>query len=295
MEIDRNNRTAWRLPSFIFAISVAGCLLVAAFGAPWMPTIWLGLLISVVLALQFYRAHPGRSESFELLETPFYLSHDTEVFERYKQFSQQLLKISQRSSKVYRDLALQQLEEMTRHCVELGQGLIVFTETETWRLAYERLLREPTVFTYRSVAVVRHPRYWQDAAGVGSMQFNFQLIDEHVITIERIVVIADALWPKEQDLPDDELRQWIHEQSVHGIWISLVRISDLASEPELVRDLGIYGQLAVGTQLLAEDNLRTQRFLLNFDLNAVRDAERLWEKLGIYSVAYKALLDQFRL
>ena len=97
------------------------------------------------------------------------------------------------------------------------------------------------------------------------------------------------------ELPDDELRQWIHEQSVHGIWMKLVRISDLKNEPDLVRDMGIYGQLAVGTQQLADDNLRTQRFILSFDLNEIREAERLWQKLEVYASSYKNLLDQFRL
>ena len=73
------------------------------------------------------------------------------------------------------------------------------------------------------------------------------------------------------------------------------RISDLRHEPELLRDMGIYGQIAVGTQELAADNLHTHRFLLNFDLHAIREAERQWEKLGVYSIAYKDLLEQFRL
>ena len=272
-----------------------GSVLVAIVGNMAVQTVWLGLLLSAVIAMLVRRRGPNDDSSIGLLETPFYLSHDTEVFDRYRQMSQQFLRISQRSSKVYRDLALQILDDMTRRCVEMGQGRIVFLETETWRLAYERLLREPTVFTYRSVAVVRNPKYWQDAAGSGSMQFNFQLIDDQVITIERIVVIADHLWPQDRELPDDELRQWIHEQSVHGIWMKLVRISNLQKEPELERDMGIYGQLAVGNQQLADDNLRTQRFILNFDLNEIREAERLWEKLGVYSAAYKDLLDQFRL
>ena len=282
-------------PVMAMVVGGLGSVLVAIVGNMAVQTVWLGLLLSAVIAMLVRRRGRNDGSSIGLLETPFYLSHDTEVFDRYRQMSQQFLRISQRSSKVYRDLALQILDDMTRRCVEMGQGRIVFLETETWRLAYERLLREPTVFTYRSVAVVRNPKYWQDAAGSGSMQFNFQLIDDQVITIERIVVIADHLWPKDQELPDDELRQWIHEQSVHGIWMKLVRISDLQKEPELVRDMGIYGQLAVGTQQLADDNLRTQRFILNFDLNEIREAERLWEKLGVYSAAYKDLLDQFRL
>lgn len=282
-------------PIVVMVVGGLGSVLVAIVGNVAVTTVWIGVLLSIVIALLVRRRRPDDDSSIGLLETPFYLSHDAEIFERYRQMSQQLLRISQRSSKVYRDLALQILDDMTRRCVEMGQGRIVFLETETWRLAYERLLRDPTVFTYRSVAVVRNPKYWQDAAGSGSMQFNFQMIDDQVITIERIVVIADHLWPKDQELPDDELRQWIHEQSVHGIWMKLVRISDLKNEPDLVRDMGIYGQLAVGTQQLADDNLRTQRFILNFDLNEVREAERLWEKLGVYSAAYKDLLDQFRL
>ena len=101
--------------------------------------------------------------------------------------------------------------------------------------------------------------------------------------------------PKSQDLPVEELRQWIHEQSTHGIWIRLARISDLRNESQLLRDIGIYGQLAVGTQELAEDNLSTRRFTLNFDHNAVHDAELQWEKLRVYSIGYNELLEQFRL
>jgi len=262
------------------------CCLVSAALAMWAAApvqfFWLAVLLSVIIGMLVLRTGQRNESSTGLLETPFYLSHDPEVFERYQRISQQLLRISQRFNKA-------------TTCTELGDGQVVFVDTETWRLAYEMLLRAPTVFHYRSIAVVRHPKYWQDAAGTGSMQFNFQLIDDHIVTIERIVLIADQLWPKDQDLPVEELRQWIHEQSVHGIWIRLARISDLQKEPELVKDIGIYGQLAVGTQSLAEDNLRTQRFVLDFNLTAIRDAEQQWEKLGVYCTAYKDLLDQFRL
>ncbi len=258
-------------------------------------TAWLGALLTLVVALLLHRRRESDQNSLGLLDTPFSLSHDVEVFDRYQRISQQMLRISHRSSVVFRSLALQRLDEMAAGCAAMGRGVINFEQTETWRIAYEQLLREPTVFSYRSVALVRHPQYWQDAAGTGSMQFNFHLVEQQVLTIERIVLIADELWPKGQDLPVEELRQWIHEQSVHGIWMRLARLSDLRKEPELIRDLGIYGQLAVGTQELADDNLRTLRFSLNFELSAVREAERQWEKLGVYSVAYKELLNQFRL
>lgn len=248
-----------------------------------------------VATLLLVRKRIEPEQPLDLLRTPFYLSHDTELFDRYERITQQMLRISQRSSAVFRDLALRRLEKMATDCTAMGQGQIVFTETETWRLAYEQLLREPIVFFYHSVAVIRHPRYWQNAAGLGSMQFNFDLIDQQIVTIERIAVIADELWPRDQDLPVEDLRQWIHEQSAHGIWIRLVRLSDLRNEPDLIRDIGIYGQVAVGTQELGDDQLTTQRFTLDFDLDAVRAAQQQWEKLGVYAISYKELLDQFHL
>ncbi len=287
-----------RPQSLVPAIAVAtgiGCTLVATgIGAVWIQTLWQGTLLTLVVAMLLHRRMEADTNPLGLLDTPFSLSHDSEIFDRYKRISQQMLHVSQRRGVVYRELALQRFDEMVACCTAMGQGLIVYSETETWRIAYEQLLREPTVFIYRSVALVRHPQYWQDAAGTGSMQFNFHLVEQKIVTIERIVLIADELWPKGQDLPVEELRQWIHEQSVHGIWMRLARISDLRKEPELLCDMGIYGQLAVGTQELADDNLRTLRFSLNFELPAVREAERQWERLGVYSIAYKELLNQFR-
>ena len=283
------------VPPIAVATGIVGTVVVAWIGAERLQTLWLGNMLTFVVGLLLHRKVADNESALGLLDTPFHLSQDTEVFDRYQRMSRQMLRISQRRNVAFRELALQSLNEMVTNCTSLGQGLIVFSETETWRIAYERLLREPTVFHYRSVALVRHPQYWQDAAGTGSMQLNFLLVEQKIVTIERIVIIADELWPKEQDLPVEELRQWIHEQSALGIWVRLARISDLRSEPELLRDMGIYGQLAVGAQELATDNLRTHRFLLNFDLNAVREAERHWEKLGVYSIAYKELLEQFRL
>lgn len=292
---DKTHRIKRLVPVFAVTAGIGGTVAVACIGTAWLQTLWLGILLTGVVVILLHRKVVDDQNTLGLLETPFYLSHDTEVFDRYKRISQQMLRISQRTKAVFRDLALQRLDKMAADCTAMGQGVIVFTETETWRIAYEQLLRDPVVFFYHSVAIVRHPQYWQDAAGMGSMQLNFQLIDQQIVNIERIVVIADELWPKDQDLPVEELRQWIHEQLVHGIWIRLARLSDLRNEPDLIRDIGIYGQLAVGTQELAEDNLTTLRFTLNFDMNAIREAEQQWEKLGVYATAYKELLDQFRL
>ncbi len=283
------------VPVMAVATGIVGTVIVAWIGTERLQTLWLGNMLTGIVGILLSRKSVADESALGLLDTPFHLSQDTEVFDRYQRMSRQLLRISQRRNVVFRELALQSLDEIVKCCSSLGKGLIVFSETETWRIAYERLLRETTVFNYRSVALVRHPQYWQDAAGIGSMQLNFLLVDQKIVSIERIVVIADELWPQTQDLPVEELRQWIHEQSVHGIWIRLVRLSDLRNESDLIRDFGIYGQLAVGMQELAEDNLTTLRFTLTFDMQTIRDAEQQWEKLSVYAISYKELLNQFHL
>ena len=293
--LGRQHQTKKATPILVAVGGLMGTGVVAGIGLAWLTTLWLGILLVSVLTILLRQAMVGRESSVDFLQTPFYLSHDSEVFDRYQRISQQMLRISQRSSAVYRDLALQRLEMMAADCTTMGQGRIVFTETETWRIAYEQLLRDPTVFFYHSVAIVRHPRYWQDAAGIGSMQLNFQLIDLQIVNIERIAIISDELWPRQEELPVEEVRQWVHEQSTHGIWMRLTRLSDLRNEPDLIRDFGIYGQLAVGTQELSVDHLTTLRFTLNFDVKAIGDSRQLWEKLGVYAIPYKELLDQFHL
>lgn len=292
---DKTHRIKRLVPAFAVTVGIGGTVAVACIGAAWLQTLWLGILLSGIVAILLHRQTANHDKPLGFLETPFYLSHDTEVFDRYKRISQQMLRISQRTKAVFRDLALQRLDKMAADCTAMGQGVIVFTETETWRIAYEQLLRDPTVFFYHSVAIVRHPRYWQDAAGIGSMQLNFDLIDQQIVNIERIAIISDELWPRQDELPVEDVRQWVHEQSAHGIWIRLTRLSDLRNEPDLIRDFGIYGQLAVGTQELAEDRLTTLRFTLNFDVKAIAESRQHWEKLGVYAIPYKELLDQFHL
>ena len=180
---DKKHRHMSLVQGFAAVIGIGGTLAVAWIGVAWVTTLWLGILLTSVIVIVLHRKGAADNSSLGLLETPFYLSHDTEIFERYKKISQQMLRVSQRTSAVFRELALQRFDKMAADCTSMGQGQIVFTETETWRIAYEQLLRDPVVFFYRSVSIVRHSRYWQDAAGTGSMQLNFQLIDQ---TDERI-------------------------------------------------------------------------------------------------------------
>ncbi|QDV83710.1 hypothetical protein [Planctomycetes bacterium TBK1r] len=285
----------WRQVAGAFAVGSVAFLVVALLRVDWLLAALFGGMTSALIALVFQLFRTRNSVEPGLLETPLYLAHDAELFDRYRKIAQQLLRISGRVDPNFRKCALQSLDESIQQITNIGDGKLIFKDTEAWRIVYERLLRDPSVMNYRSVALVRDPAYWQDGAGMQSMQLNFELISKSILTIERTVIIADNHWPSDSDMPVESLRQWIHEQSVKGIYIRIVRESALESEAELVRDLGIYGMSAVGYQQMNHDNLRTAEFMLDFDFSAVRAAEGCWTKLNVYAVPYEELLDQFRL
>jgi DNA-directed RNA polymerase subunit RPC12/RpoP len=125
-------------------------------------------------------------------------------------------------------------------------GTLTFESTESSRLVYEALLRSSSVYLYRSVAWARNENYWQDEPGRKSTRLNFELVHQRLLNVERTVIIADNIWPKGQQLPPKPLLDWIDEHRQNGVWIKLVRQSDLESEPDLLLDFGIYGSHAVG-------------------------------------------------
>ena len=106
--------------------------------------------------------------------------------------------------------------------------------------------------------------------------------------------IRFELWPGPETLPVEQIRQWIHEQSSRGVDVRLVRESSLKSEPDLVADMGIYGNRAVGFQEL-DDECHTVRFTLHFDMDQLTSAEGRWDRLKIYAMKYEEFLDQFTL
>jgi hypothetical protein len=118
------------------------------------------------------------------------------------------------------------------------------------------------------------------------------LNDAERLNIERIVIIADTLWPAAEVWPAERIRQWLHEQHVRGIWIKFVRESALKNERELVADMGIYGSRGVGIQEL-DDECRTVKFTLTFDFDQVAEAEDYWQRLGIYAESYGEYLDRY--
>ena len=256
----------------------------------------VGLLVSVLLGMavaqrQRHRAATGESS---VLETPLQLAPDRPLFERYQELAESLLAISRNNDPIFRDIALEHLDEIINQAAAIAGGTFVFEGTETWRIVYERLLRSPGLQLYRSVAWVKNAKYWQDEPGRKSMAVNFELHEAERLNIERIAIIADELWPPGEVWPAASVLDWLFEQHRRGIWVKFVLQSALAQEPELLADIGIYGSRALGIQQL-DEQCRTVRFTLAFDFDQVTAAEERWNRLSIYAESLADYLDRYEL
>lgn len=279
-------------------ISLAGALamgLVCALAPPAAQLAVLGSLVSILAGILVgYIRQDGererrRGQLLAKLAVPVALARDHDLFDQYDRFCNITTNVASQSDSILREVALLKIAAALAQIETLADGAAVFHGTEAWRTAYGKLLRSPGLRRYRSVAWVRHADYWRDAPGEQSMEVNFEASFRGV-RIERVVILRDELWPRAAALPDDSVRPWIGRQHDHGLRVSLVRESDLAAEPDLLADVGIYGDRAVGV-LEVDDRARTQRFTLSFDGDAVKLALERWERLVVFAVDYGVLLD----
>lgn len=172
----------------------------------------------------------------------------------------------------------------------LADGTIVFSDAQAWQTIYDQFMRSPDITKYWSVAWVKSANYWQDQPGQQSLATNFAAVRRGML-IHRLVIIADQLWPKSAHLPQEPILQWIDDQNNQGINLGLVRESTVIHESDLLADIGIYGDRAVGMQELDEQS-RIERFVLSFDTPTVQAAKARWDRLKLYAVSYWTLLDQ---
>jgi hypothetical protein len=226
-----------------------------------------------------------RDELLQRLRVPVALAPEHDLFEQYAALSDALAAVAGSSDRVLREVAVVKLAAIVEEVRGLAQGQVVFTGTETWRAVYERVLDRPGLRHYRSAAWVRTADYWRDAPGRQSMQLNLELAGRGV-RIERILILPPHLWPEDRAVPLATIRGWADEQCSGGIAISLVRERDLASEPDLLGDFGIYGQTATGTHEL-DGGSRTVRFVLSFDPRSHKLARDRWERLLLFATPYR--------
>ena len=256
----------------------------------------LGSLFSFFAVYLILRLHEDKQERgtrddvLNTLPVPFALAAEPGFFKEYVKIAEAMTKIARHSDLLFHDLSRSRLEAIAEEVATLAKGEVVFDATETWRAAYQRVLETLRVRTYYSVAWVRTSDYWNDAPGRQSMQFNYDLIGRG-FRIERVHILADDLWPFDEKLPAGGILEWLVEQQGRGIIVSLVRESDLANEPDLLRDFAIYGDRAMGIQELDEQS-HTVRFILSFDQPSIRHALARWERLTLFSNSFQNLMDR---
>ncbi|MEP3480189.1 MAG: hypothetical protein ABJZ55_13140, partial [Fuerstiella sp.] len=147
---------------------------------------------------------------------------------------------------------------------------------------YARVLQDSRVEFYHSVAWVRSGGYWQDRPGQQSLDVNRDLLRRNV-PVCRIVILSDSLCSGEtsQSWPT-ELLSWLREQEHAGMTMYWIRESELKHEEDLLCDMGIYGNLAVGL-LRTDDASRSLSFRLCFHSSEQQRCHRRWKQLMLYA------------
>jgi hypothetical protein len=214
--------------------------------------------------------------------------HDLELFIALQKVATAVVELSKQPDDILREVALFKLAGIQEEVQSLARGKVVFSATEAWRTVYERILRCADVRRYRSVAWIRNEDYWRDAPGRRSMQSNYALLNRGGC-IERVLIVCDFFWPPAALLPAADICHWIDEQHNRGIWIGLVRESEIASEPDLLCDFGIYGDRAAGIWEL-DNQCRTVRFTLDFSQESRLLAASRWDRLALYTIPFATLL-----
>lgn len=257
----------------------------------------IGAYVSILagLLLAFLEQDAKRDRQLHLLFQQLGLhrqiAQDSMVFQKYEKIVRGIAETLEINDPLFYELALNQLSTLGETTDLLSQGRIEFKETEAWRTVYEKALRLHDVTHYYSVALIETDSYWQDEPGKASIELNYRLQDEKGLNVERTAIIADHIWPTNEKIPRSPILEWIEEQHNHGIWFELVRQSALTNEPEIVMDFGIYGQRAVGTQHL-DSNSRTTKYVLSFNPDDISFAKQSWQRLRLYSISFRELLDR---
>lgn len=275
-----------------FLLAVVG-LLLSIVASQSVLVAYIAILLSLVIfiGLSTLRSLRATMPQPKLLQILLDLSRDQDIAKIHQAFSESLDLVANQKDPIFRSLAHQRLQSIVDQSALMGAATVEFPSTESWRVVYEELLRSPGLHLYRSVAYIESPHYWQDGPGQQSTRLNLELQDARTISIERIAIVADHLWPEESFFPVEPLHSWLDIQHRHGIWIRLLRESAVGADSELLNDFGIYGNRAVGMQI-ADPAGRTIRFVLNFDFEKLRQAESFWNRLAVYSISYAELLDR---
>ena len=201
--------------SFVGATTVGSLVmgLVCAFAPIEAQIGILGVFVSILGGLflsyleQEAERERRRAELIERLTIPLSLATEHDIYLHYQAICKTLTDLTKQSDPILREIAGLKLASIVDQLSPLADGTALFAGTEGWRTVYEKLLESSDLKEYRSVAWVRTKDYWQDAPGRQSMEANFAAINRGV-RIERILILRDDIWPKDQILPVGEFRAW---------------------------------------------------------------------------------------
>lgn len=284
-------------PRFLIA-SLLGALVtgvISVVGSIPVQIAVLGVLVSILVGLvltwleEQARRDAERAALSRLSLVIDSLDDKPELSHIFRRVGEAFLSIGEQADPVLRKTTETKLLSVAVELEQMASGTIVFRGTEAWRTVYQELLKTRHLTLYRSVAWVKSTAYWQDPPGRQSMRENYDAINRGVV-IERIIVLPETLWQAGQLLPSETILPWIKDQYNHGVWVMLCLENDLECEPDLPQDFGIYGDQAVGTQLLDEE-CRTREFLLEFSAEAAKLASERWERVKLHATPLKNLLD----
>ncbi|MBA3312157.1 MAG: hypothetical protein M3552_01850 [Planctomycetota bacterium] len=188
-----------RIPEFgllvLTGFTIAGGVTAAASDRLFGFAVGISLGFVTALLLHLLRRESRSLAAFEELRVPLSLASVPKLLRLHKQLGRSVVRIADRLDPTFRELATERLERTARELETLAGGGVAFQSTETWRVAYENLLRSPGLYTYRSVSWVRTRDYWQDEPGQKSLALNYELHDTGQLRVEQIVILSDDLWP----------------------------------------------------------------------------------------------------
>ena len=147
------------LRSQIVVVTLVGSVIMAvvcSFGSLAIQIAVLGSYVSILggLALEIFDHQNAKDQQLESLDLLIRASREVakeppmaREFEKIVDGIQASLAID---SGLFRELAVEHLVAFGQQSELLGRGVITFDETEAWRVAYEKVLRSPSVFRYYS-------------------------------------------------------------------------------------------------------------------------------------------------
>jgi hypothetical protein len=196
-----NPHTVLRHPRFLLT-SLIGSLVVRVVSAVASLTTQiavLGVLVSMLAGLvlvwleEQQRRDTTRHELSALGRVVEALEEEPELAREFRRIGEAFQLLSEQTDPVFRQVATTKLLPVAEELGRIATGTIVFRETESWRTAYQDLLRSEKLKLYRSVAWVHCADYWQDTPGRQSMRENYDAINRGVI-VERIIILPREFW-----------------------------------------------------------------------------------------------------